>query len=284
MEDLLKDFPPVSTAEWEAAIAQDLKDAHRDERLIWRSEEGFAVKPFYRADDLNDPARADSAPGTFPYRRGGRATGDWEVREEIDATDAETANRAARAAIAAGGEGVAFSNLFVERVGKLDLLLTNLGKIPIHFDHASKRLLGLLCERVEDGQGTVRISTGCDAIDSIDFAAEIIDAAPKGLVPFTIHGEAYEEAGATVADEIGFTLAAGVDFLAAMQARGVNLDRTAAALEFSFAMGSNFFFQIAKLRAFRMVWARAFGGISRNSFSGDGAHCSTHFEMEQDRL
>jgi methylmalonyl-CoA mutase len=58
-------------------------------------------------------------------------------------------------------------------------------------------------------------------------------------------------------------LAAGVDFLAAVQERGVKAERAAAALEFSFGMGSQFFFQIAKLRAFRMVWARvveSFGG------------------------
>ena len=75
MEHFLEDFPRVSTAEWEAAIARDLKDAGRDKRLIWQSEEGSAVKPFYRADDLKDLASVDSAPGTFPYRRGGRATG-----------------------------------------------------------------------------------------------------------------------------------------------------------------------------------------------------------------
>ena len=103
-------------------------------------------------------------------------------------------------------------------------------------------------------------------------------------MPFTIHGEAFEEAGATAAEEVGFTLAAGVDFLAAMQEGGVELDRAAAALEFSFAIGSNFFFQIAKLRAFRMVWARVDRGIWRSAFRGAGAHCSTHLAMEQDRL
>ncbi len=73
----------------------------------------------------------------------------------------------------------------------------------------------------------------------------------------------FEEAGATAVEEIGFALAAGVDFLAAMQEREVEVDRAASALEFSFAMGANYFFQIAKLRAFRMMWARAvesFGG------------------------
>ena len=88
-------------------------------------------------------------------------------------------------------------------------------------------------------------------------------AAPAGLVPFTIHGAAFAEAGATAVEEIGFALAAGVDFLAALAERGADINRAAAALEFSFAVGSNYFFEIAKFRAFRMLWARAvesFGG------------------------
>jgi methylmalonyl-CoA mutase len=257
MEHLLEEFPAVGNAEWEAAIARDLNGADFDKRCIWSSEEGCAVKPYYRAEDLKDLAWVDSAPGTFPYRRGGRSTGDWKIREEIDAADVERANSTARTAVVAGAEGVAFSNLFVERVDELNFLLANLAEIPIHFSHADERLLRLLCERLGNGRKATHISTGCDAIDSIDFAVEVIDAAPKGLVPFTVYGEAFEGAGATSTEEVGFTLAAGVDFLAAMQERGVATDRAAGALEFCFAMGSNFFFQIAKLRAFRMVWARA---------------------------
>ena len=42
----------MSTAAWEAAIARDLKGADYEKRLIWRTEEGLAVKPYYRAEDL----------------------------------------------------------------------------------------------------------------------------------------------------------------------------------------------------------------------------------------
>jgi methylmalonyl-CoA mutase len=263
MNHLLEEFPPVSTAEWESAIARDLKGADYEKRLIWRSEDGLAVKPYYRAKDLKDLECMDAAPGAFPYRRGTCTTGDWQIREEIDAADVESANRAACAAVAGGAEGIAFSRLFVERADELDALLKSLGEIPVHFERADERLLRLLIERLGKGRSAARVSTGCDATASVDIAARVIGDAPDGFVPFTIHGEAFEEAGATAVEEVGFTLAAGVDFVAAMQERGVEAERTAAALEFSFAMGSKIFFQIAKLRAFRMVWARvieSFGG------------------------
>jgi methylmalonyl-CoA mutase len=151
----------------------------------------------------------------------------------------------------------------VERGDELDALLTNLDEIPVHFERADERLLRLLIEWLGEGRSAARVSTGCDATASVEFAATVIGDAREGFAPFTIHGEAFEEAGATAVEEVGFTLAAGVDFLAAMQERGVKAERATAALEFSFAMGSKTFFQIAKLRAFRMVWARvieSFGG------------------------
>jgi len=263
MEHLLEEFPPVSTAEWEAAIAQDLKGADYEKRLIWRSEEGLAVKPYYRAEDLKDLACMDAAPGEFPYRRGARTTGDWRIREEIDAGDAETANREACAAVAAGAEEIAFSAVLVEGGADLGVLLANLDEIPVHFELGKEELVRLLTERLCAERRAERISTGCDALRSVDIVADVIGKTPDGFVPFTIHGDLFEEAGATAAEEVGFTLAAGVDFLGAMQDRGLDAGRAAAALEFSFAMGSNYFFQIAKLRAFRMVWARvveSFGG------------------------
>ncbi len=277
MDHLLEEFPAVSTAEWESAIERDLKGADYEKRLIWRSEEELAVKPYYRAEDLKDLACVDAAPGEFPYRRGTRATGDWEIREKIDAPDVESANAAACAAVVAGAEGIAFSELLVERADELDALLKNLYQIPVHFERADERLLRLLIERLGKGRSAARISTGCDALASVDIAASVIGDAPDTFVPFTIHGEALEEAGATSVEEVGLTLAAGIDFLAAMKERGVEVERAAAALEFSFGMGSQMFFQVAKLRAFRMVWARAiesFGGTRSGAEARIAAHTS----------
>ena len=262
-ERLLEEFPPVSTAEWQAAIARDLKGADPEKRLVWRTEEGLGVKPFYRAEDLAGLADVDTAPGSFPYRRGTRTSGDWRIREAIDVADAEEANRMACAAVAAGAEGIAFSRLLVESIGELETLLRHLDEIPVHFERADEQLIRLLVERLNGAPRAAEISTGCDALVSAEFAAEVIAAAPAGLVPFTIDGAAFAEAGGTAVEEIGFALAAGVDFLATLAECGVDVNRAAAALEFSFAVGSNYFFEIAKFRAFRMLWARAvesFGG------------------------
>jgi len=260
---LLEEFPPVSTAAWEAAIARDLKGADYEKKLIWHSDEALAVKPYYRAEDLAGLACLDAAPGEFPYRRGSRTNGDWRIREEIDAENAAEANRLARAAVAAGAEEISFSGRMVDSSAALETLLANLGEVPVHLEPAGEKLLRLLIQRLDEQPHAAGISTGCDALASVEFAAELIRSAPAGFVPFTIHGELFEEAGATAVEEIGFALAAGIDFLAAMQEGGVDSARAATAIEFRFAVRSDYFIEIAKLRAFRMVWARAieaFGG------------------------
>lgn len=75
------DFPPVSTAEWEAVIQKDLKGADYEKRLVWRTEEGLAVRPYYRSENLAGLGdQLTAAPGEFPFVRG---TGKpWEMSQD----------------------------------------------------------------------------------------------------------------------------------------------------------------------------------------------------------
>ena len=255
-EQLLIDFPAISTAEWEAAIARDLKGADFEKRLIWHAEEGITVKPYYRAEDLTNLAAFDQRPGEFPYRRSARATAGWEIREVVEANDPESANRAARAAVAGGAEAISYCGLLMQNPDELGVSIANLQEIPIHFENANEKLVRLLLESLIERPLIVRISTGFDPLANLQFAENIVRAAPLGFVPFSLHADAFEEAGATTVQEIGFALAAGAEFLAAMTESGIDVEHAAEAIEFSFAVGSNYFFQIAKLRAFRLLWSR----------------------------
>lgn len=256
---LLQEFPPVSTQAWEEAIRKDLKGTDYSKKLIWQTDEGLALKPYYRAEDIAGLKYLDAAPGAFPYVRGSRPTG-WLIREEIDEADLKKANQGAHYAVAAGAEEIAFLNIAIKNAVDLEELLTGLQDIPVHFHDCDDSLLRLLIEK----KTSSTVSTGWDPISDPDLAAEVVSRAASSLVPFTIQGGEFEESGATAVQEIGFTLAAAIDFLAEMQSRKADVNRTAASLTFSFAIGSNYFFEIAKLRAFRMIWARAvesFGGM-----------------------
>jgi len=256
---LLHDFPPVTTEEWEQAIARDLKGADYSKKLISQTDEGLPVKPYYRAEDLQGLEFLGVPPGAFPFVRTSRTNADWRIREEISEANPELANRAAHSALAAGAEQIAFRNVAIQNASDLGMLLVNLHEIPVHFEDASQLLLRLLIDR----QRQAPTSTSFDPLTSLDFAAEIASSAPPQFTPFTLHGEELEESGANAVEEVAFTLAAAIGYLSAMQERNVSIDRAVASLEFSFAIGSSFFFQIAKLRAFRLLFAQtvaSFGG------------------------
>src|SRR5690349_11205219 len=92
---VLSEFPPVPTSAWMDVVAKDLKGADFNKKLVWQTDEGIAVKPFYRAEDLAGLEYLQAPPGAFPFVRGGHPSNDWEVREEPIA-DAPNLIRACR--------------------------------------------------------------------------------------------------------------------------------------------------------------------------------------------
>lgn len=256
VERLLEEFPPVTTQQWEDIIHQDLKGADYAKRLIWHSPEGIDVKPFYRQQDIA-ALTSDEAPGDYPYLRGTTNSGYWRVREEIDAADPEQANREAQRALAAGAEEISFRKVRIENASDLALLMVNLQTAPLRFENGNALLIDLVRERWQSAEGVAAISMGMSPLADTEFTAATIRHLPEGLVPFTICGKHLEEQGASTVHELAFALAAGIDYLAEMSGKDVDLDRAAAAVEFAFSTGASYFFQIAKFRAFRALWAQA---------------------------
>ena len=75
---ILKDFPPVPTEAWEAAIHVDLKGADYNKKLVWNSDEGIVVRPYYRSEDIKGlESQIGRVPGTFPFVRG-RGSQSWK--------------------------------------------------------------------------------------------------------------------------------------------------------------------------------------------------------------
>jgi methylmalonyl-CoA mutase len=277
-EKLLTEFPPVPTEAWEEVIRKDLKGADYSKKLIWRTDEGMAVKPYYRSADVAGIKAIEAAPGSFPFLRGAKLSGEWRIREEIESADCKEANQIALAAIAAGAEEIAFLTAATASASELALLLANLDEVPVHFEIADEPLLKLLAEHIAHRRRSASISTGFDPLSNINLAAETLCSANSSFIPFTIHADAFEEKGANAVEEIAFALAAGIDTLALMIERGIAPEGAAAALTFSFAIGSNYFFQIAKLRAFRSLWARAV-----ESFGLAPEHCAARIHARTSR-
>ncbi|UIJ92924.1 methylmalonyl-CoA mutase (plasmid) [Sinorhizobium meliloti] len=94
---------------------------------------------------------------------------------------------------------------------------------------------------------------------SMRIVADIIEYTAKEMPKFnsiSISGYHMQEAGATLVQELAFTLADGREYVRAALAKGLNVDDFAGRLSFFFAIGMNFFMEAAKLRAARLLWTR----------------------------
>jgi methylmalonyl-CoA mutase len=257
-EKLLAEFPPTTTAEWKEAILADLKDADYD-RLLWESDDGIVVQPFYREEDMAGLAHLGPLPGELPYVRGTRASNSWRIREVIDEPDPLRANERARKAVAAGAEEIAF--LVPPRNAEGVRELVNGLVCPVHFEGGLPALRAVVeaAASIEGSLGYDPHMEGVEPGDG-DEIAELIKRAARNAPrfrPITIKAHRFHDEGGTTVQELGYAIAAGIDYLAGLTGRALTVDQAAEALVFSFAAGSNFFFEIAKLRAARMLWAHA---------------------------
>ena len=99
---------------------------------------------------------------------------------------------------------------------------------------------------------------------SMRIVADIIEYTARHMPKFnsiSISGYHMEEAGATSVQELAFTLADGLEYVRAALSRGLKIDEFAPRLSFFFGIGMNFFMEIAKLRAARLLWARLMAAI-----------------------
>ena len=229
----LEEFPPVSTEQWDEVVRKDLKGAAPKTKL------------YYRAEDLRGLEYLESAPGEFPYTRGTRENNAWQIRAVVH--DAA----AAQAALDAGAEEICF----VLGEQNIDEVLDALPQCAVHFeagDRAPELLEALARRPVSSG------SVDYEPQSDFDHAARLIRAVrTPQFKPVTIRGHRFSEAAATIVQELGFALAEGVEMIAQLTDRRLSPADAAQALAFSFAIGSDYFMEIAKLRAARTLWARA---------------------------
>ncbi len=117
-----------------------------------------------------------------------------------------------------------------------------------------------LAELAREGRLEVSLKAAYDAMhQTIAWSAE---HAPR-LRSVFVQGHPYHDAGASSTQEVAFALATAAEYLREMITRGLSVDDVAPRFRFGLSLGSNFFMEIAKLRAARMLWSQvvaAFGG------------------------
>ena len=279
-EKLFSEFPPVTTQQWMDRITADLKGADFEKKLVWKTNEGFQVKPFYRAEDLEGMKLTDSLPGEFPFVRGTKTDNNWLVSQDIEVTDPKKANEKALEILNKGINSLCFiiqtDQITAENI---DILLKGicLDCIELNFRSCSSevaKLTTLLAEYVavnkldaEKIQGSVKydpfkrmLNKGFDADEQkikADMKAVLEAGAslPKFRV-FSANPYLFNNAGAYCAQELGYGLAYGNEFLTLASEAGLSVKDVAKKVKFNFGIGPNYFMEIAKFRAARLLWAQ----------------------------
>ena len=276
-EKLFADFPPVSTERWMEVITADLKGADFQKRLVWRTNEGFNVNPFYRAENIEGFLSTGNLPGQFPYVRSTRKDNVWYVRQDIDVKDYAEANQKALSLLERGVTSFGFhlpkNNLSAEN---LEILLNGIApdKVELNFKTCiskthemarlvvayvtSKNLNVLECfGSIEYDPFRKILKKGMDVPNWADDAAEMvkITAPLPRYRSISVTGNLLNDAGAYSYQELGFSLSYGNQVLGALIEKGLDRSLVAKKIKFELGVGANYFMEIAKFRAGRWLWA-----------------------------
>jgi methylmalonyl-CoA mutase len=301
-EKLFNEFSPVTTAEWEAKIHEDLKGADYDKKLVYQTYEGIKLKPYYRDEDLKTLSYLKSNPGEYPYLRGNHIKcNHWEIRQDIDEADVIKANAIAVDALKRGATAVGFNVEKVIAAKDLKVLISNidLEKTFLHF-YASPNYVEfarILVQVIKASGADIKKVRGSLDFDPISYlllygdfyhskeldmaqTAELlamVSVELPGFKAITINGDFLHNAACNSVQEIAFSLNSAVEYLSFLTDAGFFVDVIAKHMTICYGIGSNYFMEIAKIRAARYLWTRMIDQYNPESDASRKIyiHCTT---------
>ena len=278
-EKLFTEFTAPTTQEWLDKIEVDLKGADFQKRLVWRTNEGFNVQPFYRREDLAYLKTPDALPGEFPFVRGNKKDSNvWYVRQNIVVDDPKAANAKALDILNKGIDSLGFklpgklvSKEIVEALLDgiyCDIVEVNFATCPRHSVELAEILVAYFAEKGYDKAKVVgsiewdpmqkMVMKGKDVSPVLEFGPQLVEALKEypNFRCIAVDSDALNNAGAYIVQELGYALAWGNEYLQQLTDAGVDVDLAAQSIKFNMGVSENYFMEIAKFRAARLLWAQ----------------------------
>ncbi len=278
-EKLFSEFQAPTTQEWLDKIQVDLKGADFQKRLVWRTSEGFNVQPFYRREDVEKLQTPNALPGEYPFVRGNKKDDNtWYIRQEINAADAKAANAKAKDILNKGIDSVSFkipgSSVSADYVEQLldgiycDCVELNFNTCKRHSVELAQLLVSYFDKKGYDKEKIVGsidwdpmekiVMKGRDVEPLLRFAPELVNTL-KDYPHFrciAVNAVSLNNSGAYIVQELGYALAWGNEYMQQMVDAGVEPTLAASKIKFNMGISENYFMEIAKFRAGRMLWAQ----------------------------
>ena len=247
---LFSEFDAVSSKQWKQKIQFDLKGADYNDTLIWKTNEDIAVKPFYHADDFKD----------FPNVSNTKAT-QWKICQSIFVADVEKSNLKALDAIQRGAESIQFilpsEDILIENLLKnIDLDSTTIYFELQFLSEAFVKKLSII-----PSKAGIHIQT--DIIGNLgktgnwfknlndDFKK--FETLIKRTSQLSVDVSLYQNAGANMVQQLAYALAHANEYLNYTNSDS-HQEKQSFNINFKISVGTNYFFEIAKLRALRKLW------------------------------
>jgi methylmalonyl-CoA mutase len=252
-KSLFDDFNPVSAKAWKQKIQLDLKGADYNETLIWKSAEGIDVKPFYNAQDLASISQNIKMPSS------------WNIGETIYVKNGAQANEKAHYLLSKGAESLNFivpnADISVATILKnIDTTST-----PIHLD---LDFLGAAFVKNISEIENIHIHTDIignlaktgNWFSNLENDHKHFEEIVSHTNAFSVNLATYQNAGANMVQQLAYAMAHTNEYLNHIEnsssLRGIfkETNSKTSTVNFKVSVGSNYFFEIAKLRALRLLF------------------------------
>lgn len=262
MQTIFDEFPPVSKEEWLQKIEKDLRGKPLSD-LQWQLEDNINVDALYHPDD-QVPATALSW--------NGRSENEWEIGEYIIEDKTSEANKLALKGLQGGAQALLFRlKKDIDKEALAELLNgIELDLISTHFEqfYADKdpvKLLNLIFDHIKEVEkdpalieGSIDFDPMLDWVDPpMDKMKECIVFCQENMPKFKIlqvNGREYHGGNEYSSRELGYILAKGNEYLSYLSEQGLDPALVNSHMQFAISISTSFFVEIAKLRAFRLLW------------------------------
>ncbi|KAB8155240.1 methylmalonyl-CoA mutase [Kordia sp. TARA_039_SRF] len=245
---LFDEFDSVSAAQWKQKIQVDLKGADYNQTLVTATQEGIDITPFYHRENFGNVHKIATK------------TTEWKVTQRIVVTDTKEANTKIKDILQRGAESIV---LFItdEKIEFADILADVDINVPMHVE--MDFLSVSYCETVHAfaKANAASITLGIDLIGNLASTGNWFDnltsdhEALAEILKFdgfksvlTVRLDVYQNAGATMVQQLAYALAHVNEYLNHYGAAIANT------ITFKVTVGSHYFFEIAKLKALRLLW------------------------------
>jgi methylmalonyl-CoA mutase len=242
---LFKDFEPISSKQWKQQIQFDLKGADYNETLIWESPEGIKVKPFYHSDESEVKLPTPVSNG-------------FKIVQNIYVYDVKKSNERAIDSLQRGAESVRFT--IENETVSLNDLMENLPKENVTYYFNLLFLSSEFIKKIDafTNQNQYKIIILQDPIGQLAkdgnwFASLEKDFSELKLIaglniPFlSCKTDLYQNAGANIVQQLAYSLVHVNEYFN-------RIEKISSPITFEVALGTNYFFEIAKLRALRLLF------------------------------